>query len=137
MGEQSRLNHAARQYVFGLLAQAGADVYSAGACGEDVDGVIRVVVGGEVRHWDLVVCSADTWTDFPIPVERLATDRSVLLALNWTTRELFWLPGAALRHRMPGKRKDAVQGVLNKLSRPHLEADGATDLKKLLHFTTE
>jgi len=144
MGDgNQRCNDAAKQFVFGMMMQAGMDVYAAGCCDTTVDGIIRVLAKkdgtneDEYRYFDVLVRSAETWTGFPIPVQEMVTDRSILIALNWTTREVFWVPGVALRHPDADTRRDFPQGLLNKLSRPHMEKAGATDLKKLAHFVTE
>ena len=138
-----RCDDGARQFVFGLLMQAGMDVYVAGSSDAPVDGVIRVLAKkdgtneDEYRYFDVLVRSAKTWTGFPIPVQEMVTDRSILIALNWTTREIFWLPGVTLRHPDADARRDFQKGLLNKLARPHLEKAGAMDLEKLAQFVTE
>ena len=98
---ESRLrgDDAARQFVFGVLTHAAVDVYSRGSRDQEIDGVIRAENNGKVRYWDVLVRSGQTWKEVSLPDE-LATDDSIVFVVNWSTQEILWLPGEALR--LPG-----------------------------------
>ena len=133
---KQRGDDAARQFAFGALTRAGMDVYCKGSGDQTIDGVIRAQEGSKVRYWDVLVRSADTWKEIALPLDELAIDDSIVLAVNWATREILWVPGAALRHPDPDTPRDWLERFFSRPGVADLKKKGQLDLTLLRQLVT-